>query len=324
MNMHRLSPDNDTGCEVSSLDPGHALPATALQRLARMWLREDAPQMDWAGAVVGEQTVGARVLLKSTGVLAGLPFVQAIFTELGLCWHWLWPEGGEPRPPCEVGRVWGPARSLLLAERAALNTLAHAGGVATACWRARLLAEARGWPGVLAGTRKTTPGLRLVEKHAMLVGGVSGHRFDLGDLLMLKDNHLAVVGNIAKAVRDARTMAGVFRKVEVEARSLDQARQAAAAGADIVMLDNFTPQELLEAARGLREEFPALLIEASGGITEENLPNYLLPCVDIVSMGAFTQSITALDFSMKVDPELGGIPECLAGDTDPIRRQSTF
>ncbi|XP_069750349.1 nicotinate-nucleotide pyrophosphorylase [carboxylating]-like isoform X2 [Narcine bancroftii] len=280
MNMHRLSPDNDTGCEVSSLDPGHALPATALQRLARMWLREDAPQMDWAGAVVGEQTVGARVLLKSTGVLAGLPFVQAIFTELGLCWHWLWPEGGEPRPPCEVGRVWGPARSLLLAERAALNTLAHAGGVATACWRARLLAEARGWPGVLAGTRKTTPGLRLVEKHAMLVGGVSGHRFDLGDLLMLKDNHLAVVGNIAK--------------------------------------------ELLEAARGLREEFPALLIEASGGITEENLPNYLLPCVDIVSMGAFTQSITALDFSMKVDPELGGIPECLAGDTDPIRRQSTF
>ncbi|XP_051884879.1 nicotinate-nucleotide pyrophosphorylase [carboxylating]-like [Pristis pectinata] len=290
-------------------DTSHLLPPSSLSRLARQWLLEDSPQLDWAGAVVGERPVGATLLLKSPGVLAGSPFAQAVFREAGCRFRWLRRDGEDLKPVCTVACVWGPARTLLLAERAALNVLARASGVATSCRSAQELARSLGWSGRLAGTRKTTPGFRLVEKHAMAVGGVETHRYGLGDLLMLKDNHLVVVGDIAKAVREARMIASVYNKIEVESRSLEEARQAALAGADIVMLDNFTPQGVLEAARALKKEFPRLLIEASGGITQENLPLYLSPHVDVISLGSFTQQLTALDFSMKVLPELGSDPE---------------
>ncbi|XP_059809179.1 nicotinate-nucleotide pyrophosphorylase [carboxylating]-like [Hypanus sabinus] len=290
-------------------DPAHLLPPHSLRCLARQWLLEDSHQLDWAGAVVGERSVGAALLLKSPGVLAGSPFAQAIFQETGCRFHWLKQDGEHLEPVCTVAHIWGPARALLLAERVALNVLGRASGIATSCRSAQELAYSLGWGGRLAGTRKTTPGFRLVEKHAMVVGGVDTHRYSLGDLIMLKDNHMAVVGDIAKGVRQARVIAGIYNKIEVEARSLDEARQAALAGTDIVMLDNFPPQELQEAARALKEEFPGLLIEASGGITQDNLPVYLSPHINVISLGAFTQRLTAIDFSMKVLPELGSGPE---------------
>uniref|UniRef100_A0A3Q3FNP4 Nicotinate-nucleotide pyrophosphorylase [carboxylating] n=1 Tax=Labrus bergylta TaxID=56723 RepID=A0A3Q3FNP4_9LABR len=189
---------------------------------------------------------------------------------------------------------------LLLGERPALNCLARASGIATRCSQLRAIATDGVWHGEVAGTRKTTPGFRLVEKYAMLVGGVSMHRQDLSGMVMLKDNHVWASGSITQAVKAVRSVCGFSSKIEVECRSAEEGRQAAQAGADIVMLDNFVPQELHVAAFALKEDFPTLLVEASGGVTPENLASYFSPHVDIISLGCITQGCPVVDFSLKV------------------------
>ncbi|XP_068607264.1 nicotinate-nucleotide pyrophosphorylase [carboxylating]-like isoform X2 [Brachionichthys hirsutus] len=196
--------------------------------------------------------------------------------------------------------VKGPARCLLLGERPALNCLARASGIATRCSQLQAMRKAAAWHGELAGTRKTTPGFRLVEKYAMLVGGVSMHRQDLSGMVMLKDNHIWASGSITQAVEAARSMCGFSSKIEVECQSLHEAREAAGAGADIVMLDNLQPQDLHIAAQAFKEEFPALLVEASGGVTPENLALYCSAHVDIISLGCITQGCPVVDFSLKI------------------------
>ncbi|XP_078065050.1 nicotinate-nucleotide pyrophosphorylase [carboxylating]-like [Mustelus asterias] len=286
-------------------DLAHLLPPPTLRRLAREWLAEDCPHFDYGGFAAGEGRASAALLLKSAGVLAGCPFVEAVFQELGCQLEWLQPEGAGLLPVCRVATARGKARHLLLAERVALNVVARASGIASACRRVAETARRAGWQGHLAGTRKTTPGFRLVEKYAMLVGGVSSHRQDLSSLIMLKDNHVSAAGDISKAVSDGRKVGGVFTKIEVESRSLAEARVAALAGADIVMLDNFSPQEALAAAETLKAEYPGLLIEASGGITEGNVGEYFSPHLDIISLGCLTQNYAALDFSLKIVREPG-------------------
>ncbi|KAM6972148.1 nicotinate-nucleotide pyrophosphorylase [carboxylating]-like [Aplochiton taeniatus] len=281
----------------------HAIPPHTLSRLAREWLAEDTPSFDPAGVCVGSQEVEARLLCKSQhSVLAGSPFFSAVFTELGCTVEWLYKEGAElgPEDVTHTAVVRGPARCLLLGERPALNTLARASGIATRCFQLQHMVTMANWHGTVAGTRKTTPGFRLVEKYAMLVGGVTMHRQDLSGMVMLKDNHVWASGSITKAVKAARLVCGFTSKIEVECGSREDAREAARAGADIVMLDNFEPQKLHAAALTLKEEFPTLLIEASGGVTPEGLLHYLSPHVDIVSLGCITQGCPIVDFSLKV------------------------
>merc|ERR1712070_969721 len=165
--------------------------------------------------------------------------------------------------------VRGPARKILLGERTALNTLSRCSGVAATCADAVAIKRAQNWHGYVAGTRKTTPGFRVVEKYGLLVGGAATHRLDLSQMVMLKDNHIWSAGSIASAVKLAKRAAGFSQKVEVECQSLEEATEAALAGADIVMLDNFKPNQLKKDARTLKEKYPHLLIEASGGITTE-------------------------------------------------------
>lgn len=235
-------------------------------------------------------------------VLAGRPFFTAVFTEVGCTVDWIFQDGSEigAQAVTVTAVVRGPARCLLLGERPALNCLARASGIATRCARLQAVAEAAGWRGKVAGTRKTTPGFRLVEKYAMLVGGASMHRQDLSGMVMLKDNHVWASGSITEAVKKARCVCGFSSKIEVECRSADEAREAARAGADIVMLDNFNPQDLHSAAGAIKQEFPSLQIEASGGVTTENLPMYFSPHVDIISLGCITQGCPVVDFSLKV------------------------
>ena len=191
---------------------------------------------------------------------------------------------------------------MLLGERTALNILSRASGVATQAHAVSSLARAAGWHGEVAGTRKTTPGFRLVEKYALLVGGCSTHRLDLSQMVMLKDNHVWAVGSVASAVRAARRACGFSSKIEVEARGLDEALEAAGAGADIVMLDNYaTPAALIADAQRLKALHPHVLVEASGGIGRAALPDYFSPAVDVVSMGALTAGYPIVDFSLKVD-----------------------
>ena len=199
-----------------------------------------------------------------------------------------------------LATVVGPVNRILQGERTALNTLSRCSGVATASREAAKIAESLGWKGYTAGTRKTTPGFRIVEKYGLLVGGVATHRLDLSQMVMLKDNHIWSAGSITKAVKLARQAAGFSQKIEVECQSKEEAVEAAKAGADIVMLDNFAPNKLKEDAKSLKEEFPHLLIEASGGITVQTMRDYLSEHVDILSQGKLTQGYSCLDFSLKI------------------------
>ncbi|XP_033847990.2 nicotinate-nucleotide pyrophosphorylase [carboxylating]-like [Periophthalmus magnuspinnatus] len=281
----------------------HSLPPLTLTRLAQEWLAEDTPHLDPAGVCVGTKEVEAKLLCKSpNSVLAGSPFFTAVFREVGCSVEWRYQDGERIGADAVTltAVVKGPANCLLLGERPALNCLARASGIATRCSELRTSAAAVGWSGEVAGTRKTTPGFRLVEKYAMLVGGASTHRHDLSGMVMLKDNHVWASGSITEAVRAARAVCGFSSKVEVECQSVEEGSEAAAAGADIVMLDNFQPQELHAAAQRLKKDFPSILIEASGGVSPETLQQFCSPHIDVISLGCITQGCPVVDFSLKV------------------------
>ncbi len=177
-----------------------------------------------------------------------------------------------------VATVTGPVRKLLLGERVALNTLSRCSGVATKSRAVDDLVRKAGYTGILAGTRKTTPGFRLVEKYGMLVGGVDGHRHDLSSMIMLKDNHIWAKGSITEAVKAAKSVGGFALKVEVEVDYEKDADEAIAAGADIIMLDNFDGDGLKVAARSIKQRWAGrreFLLECSGGLTAENVGTYI-------------------------------------------------
>lgn len=173
-----------------------------LQETVRDWLKEDTPSFDYGGFVVGERVEDALLLLKSPGVVAGVPFVDAIFQELGCIVEWYIKEGEFLHPITTVAKVTGKVRHLLLGERIALNCMTRASGIATQARRLRGIAEDAGWKGNVAGTRKTTPGFRMVEKYALLVGGINTHRYDLSAMVMLKDNHIWSAGNIQQVIKE--------------------------------------------------------------------------------------------------------------------------
>ncbi|KAH0129259.1 nicotinate-nucleotide pyrophosphorylase, partial [Aureobasidium melanogenum] len=202
------------------------------------WLAEDTPSFDYGGFVVGAAPATARLLAKSPGILAGVPFVDEIFKQLECKVEWLVKEGDlvGQNGKQHVATVTGPTRNLLLGERVALNVVARCSGIATKSQSLLTLLRNAGYKNTLAGTRKTTPGFRLVEKYGMIVGGCDPHRQDLSTMTMLKDNHIwACNNNIATAVSAAKAAGGFAIKVEVECQSLDEAEQACDAGADVVM-----------------------------------------------------------------------------------------
>ncbi|KAH6637790.1 Quinolinate phosphoribosyl transferase [Boeremia exigua] len=242
----------------------HLLPLT-YKRYVSEWLEEDTPSFDYGGFVVGEEQSEAKLLGKSEKIT-------------------------------HCATVRGPVRNLLLGERVALNTLARCSGIATKSNRLLTLLRKAGYQNILAGTRKTTPGFRLVEKYGMLVGGVDAHRVDLSHMTMLKDNHIVAAGSITNAVRAAKSAGGFATKIEVECQSFEEADEAIAAGADIVMLDNFTPDGVKAAAAQLKEKWgrgtgdrKSFLVEVSGGLTEHNVEKYVCADIDIVSTSSIHQ-----------------------------------
>jgi len=238
-------------------------------------------------------------------VLAGLPFATHVFEYLSCTVEWLQPEGhyitaDEAASKAPVAKVSGPTRNLLMAERTALNILSRASGVASAAHKAMSLAREHGWAGRVAGTRKTTPGFGIVEKYALLVGGADTHRMDLSNMVMLKDNHIWSTGSITDSVARARFACGFSTKIEVECTSEQDAREACEAGADVIMLDNYSGDQLNQVASRIKAKWPHVIIEASGGITLETMPSFFGPAVDIISQGALTNGYDTLDFSLKV------------------------
>ena len=272
------------------------------------WLAEDCPNIDIGGYVVGDKEEVAHLLCKADCCFAGVPFAQVVFDELGLSVTWKADEGSwidTKGPEATGGRVVcaevrGKCKDILHAERTALNILSRASGVATAAHRAVQIAKSSNWHGYVAGTRKTTPGFRSVEKYALLVGGAATHRQDLSQMVMLKDNHIWSAGSITAAVHKARAVAGFSIKIEVECQSVAEAIEAGRAGADVVMLDNFTPDTIHAAAAEVKAACPHVLLEASGGITEETMARFLGPHIDVVSRGGLTHGYDCIDFSLKI------------------------
>ncbi len=206
-------------------------------------------------------------------------------------------DGAGVRPGAVVMEIAGPTASLLTAERTALNFLQRLSGIAT---QARRYAEAVKNTGVrIVDTRKTTPGWRALEKYAVRCGGCFNHRSSLGEHVLIKDNHIAAAGSLTKAVQRCRAAAPHSAKIEVEARTLAEVREACRAGAEVILLDNMTPAQVRAAVAVIAGR---AIIEVSGGVHFETLRDYALPGVDVISVGALTHSAVAADLSLDLRP----------------------
>jgi nicotinate-nucleotide pyrophosphorylase (carboxylating) len=245
-----------------------------------------------------EAPASAELLQKAPGVVCGLPVVQAVFAELDprVRVLVLEPEGSFAEQRRLVARIEGPVAAILTGERTALNFLQRLSGVATASRRAAQLVE--GTRAEVIDTRKTTPGLRVLEKYAVRVGGCRNHRAGLDDGFLIKENHIRAAGGITPALAAARRRAAPGQLVEVEVTTLAELDEAIAAGADLVLLDNFLPAGLAEA---VQRAAGRVRLEASGGITLANLAEVARTGVDYVSLGALTHSAGTLDFSLNLE-----------------------
>jgi len=271
----------------------------------REFLREDIGFGDITTAALIEegQEAKARLYFKEEGVTAGLDVAQAVFEVLGCEAELLVADGSRVPSGRTLMEIKGPARSLLVAERTVLNIVGRMAGIATSVATAQRIASKANPSLRVAATRKTAPGLRALDKMAVELGGGDTHRFRLDDCVLIKDNHLKLLPSVSEAVRRARDRVSFTKKIEVEVRNLEEAVEASDAGADIVMFDNMSPEEIsgclktLEE-RGLRE---GRLFEASGGITMANLAEYASSGVDVISMGSLTHSVRSLDVKLEIE-----------------------
>ncbi|MDO8614871.1 MAG: carboxylating nicotinate-nucleotide diphosphorylase [Dehalococcoidia bacterium] len=289
--------------------PGPEPDPVLVLKLVAAALAEDRAGNDitTAALVPPDQRGYATIIAKAEGVLAGLPVARATFAAVDAALSWR-PEraDGDPLSPGDaVARVEGALASILRAERVALNFLSHLSGVATAAHQVVRAIEGTGCR--LRDTRKTIPGLRVLQKYAVRTGGGTNHRLDLAGGVLIKDNHLAALRarglGIPDAVRLAR-QANPGAKIEIEVTDLEMARAALAAGADELLLDNMALPLMRDAVRLAAAHDPRPLLEASGGITIENARRVAETGVDFISMGAITHSAQALDMSLEV--EVGG------------------
>lgn len=246
--------------------------------------------------LVSDETVRAMVKAKGRGVLAGLPFAQELFLMLGGVYvRPLLNEGDWFKEGDIILELEGRADRILSGERLALNILQSLSGIAT---RTREFVRAlEGTKVRILDTRKTTPGYRYFEKYAVRVGGGSNHRFALYDMVLIKDNHKRVAGGIERAVRRVRERLGPAYKIEVEVENLEELEKALELEVDIVMLDNFSPEEVREAVRLVRGRTQ---VEVSGNITLENLREYAVEGVDYISSGSIIYNASWCDLSLKV------------------------
>ncbi|MDR2360774.1 MAG: carboxylating nicotinate-nucleotide diphosphorylase [Oscillospiraceae bacterium] len=243
----------------------------------------------------------ARLIAKERGVLCGLDVFRRVFEILGggviIDAH---KRDGDTIAVGEViANISGLSRSILTGERVALNLLQHLSGVAT---RTRSFADLiAAYPAKVVDTRKTLPGLRALDKYAVRVGGGANHRFNLSDGVLIKDNHIRAVGGISNAVKLARELAPFTLKIEVECESCAMADEAISVGADVIMLDNMDTAAMTETVLKIRELAPKTVIEASGNMDAKDIAEVAACGVDVISIGALTHSVKALDISLKFD-----------------------
>lgn len=268
------------------------------------FLREDLGHGDITSMTLipSEKQARARLYFKEPGVASGLEEAAMVFQILGCNVESWVSDGDQVEADQTLMSVEGSAVSLLMAERTALNIVARMAGIATKTRDIIGLANVHGDVRI-AATRKTVPGLRVLDKKAVVHGGGDTHRLRLDDCVLIKDNHLELVSSITDAVKTVRDKISFTKKIEVEVGSIAEAEEAALAGADIIMLDNMGPDDIRDClsvleGKGLRE---GILFEASGNITADNVADYAGSGVDIISMGSLTHSVHSLDVKLKIE-----------------------
>jgi nicotinate-nucleotide pyrophosphorylase (carboxylating) len=268
-------------------------------------------------ALLGDEEATGEILAKERCVMAGLEEAKMVFDQLGLHVQLLAADGQLIKKLGPVLRIRGKAHAILKGERTALNIIMRMSGVAT---KTRAIVDKCRPVNpniIVACTRKTTPGFRYFEKKAVFLGGGDTHRYGLDDAILIKDNHLKVVGSVTKALEKAKVRAQellgrntdapgfakdsfAFRKIEIEVTDLAGAKEAAEAGADIIMLDNFKPQDAAKAYKAVKKIDPDILVEVSGGMNEDNVLQYAQNA-DIISFGSLTHSYRSIDFSLEIE-----------------------
>lgn len=278
------------------------LPRLIVDEAVKTALLEDlgrAGDITTNSVITADAQAKAVIATREEGRLAGLDLAEAAFRLIdpGVSFRAEIQDGSEIVPGQAVAMISGAARSILSAERVALNFLGHLSGIATAT--GNMTRQVAGTKAVVCDTRKTTPGLRIFEKYAVRCGGGANHRFGLDDAVLIKDNHIAAAGGVAKAISAARANAGHMVKIEIEVDTFDQLREAMELQPDAVLLDNMCPDALQEAVKFIDGR---AITEASGGITETSIGRIAGSGVDLISVGGLTHSAKTLDLGLDFQP----------------------
>ena len=272
-----------------------------IERNVAAALAEDVGSGDWTAQLTPlEATARARIICRDTAVIAGQPWVNALFRTLdaAISVDWTVPEGAKVTPGTTLCELHGNARALLTGERTALNFLQTLSAVAT---KTRIYVDAiEGCKAHILDTRKTLPGLRIAQKYAVRMGGGVNHRIGLYDGILIKENHIAAAGGVTPALKEAQRIAPAGVWIQIEVETFDQLREALAAGAGLILLDNMSTAQMREAVTITAGR---ARLEASGGITLANVREIALTGVDRISVGALTKDVKAVDLSMRFSPQ---------------------
>lgn len=267
-------------------------------------LADDIGQGDLtSGLIIPEKLqVEAKIIAKEGGLAAGIEEVTILGQLLDLKVVYAVSDGKEFEKNQIIIKIFGKAQNILSAERTMLNLLSRMSGIATTTNKLVKKINDSKLKTRIAATRKTIPGLNYFDKKAVVIGGGDSHRMNLTDMILIKDNHIAIMGNLQNAIEKAKNNASFSKKIEVEVKKIEDVLIAAKAGVDIIMLDNFSPEKINEAIDLLKTKgyLGNLILEASGGITFENVLDYASTQVDIISIGALTHSVKSLDMSLKI------------------------
>lgn len=280
------------------------IPEKVLEEKIRRFVHEDIGQGDITTllTIPSRTIVEAEVIAKESGTVAGIEEALTLLKSFNLKAGAPISDGSRVKKKTSILKIIGDARTLLSIERTLLNILARMSGIATATHRLIKKVSGYGYKTRIACTRKVAPGLIYFDKKAVMLGGGDTHRLHLDDLVLLKDNHLAILGSIDQAVKKARSAASFSKKIEIEVSTTDEAVEAAKAGVDIIMLDNFSHLQVGQTAKLLREKRlrNKVLIEVSGGVNTQNILQFAEAGADIVSLGEITDSSKALDMSLEI------------------------
>lgn len=280
------------------------LPRRILEEKLQKMLAEDIGQGDITTSLIVPKNCDAeaKVIVKESGVVAGIEEAKILLESLGLTVKTLVSDGEKIKAKQALMEITGDARTILSVERTLLNLLSRMSGIATTTRKSVERLQKAGLKTKVACTRKTAPGLLYFDKKAVLVGGGDTHRLHLDDMVLIKDNHIAVAGGVEAAIKRVREQVSFSKKIEVEVTKADDVLAAAKAGVDIIMLDNFSPKQIERAVKLLKaaDFFGKVLLEASGGITTENIMAFASTNVDVVSLGEITDSPKSIDVSTEI------------------------